>query len=180
MTRVNSIDDLPPRAREQARRQLAEQERAKLNRPAPWPPPPQDKIDRITDEPKPSKYHNVKITTDDGTFDSKREYAIADPSCLRNDKMNKTEAAYADVLAADKTIAWWRFGALVLRIGEKCFYHTDFFLMRTDGRLEIHETKGFMRDDAQVKLRAIREMYPFFRLAVVKKAKAGAWEYDWR
>ena len=27
MTRVNSIDDLPPRAREQARRQLAEQER---------------------------------------------------------------------------------------------------------------------------------------------------------
>lgn len=34
MTRVNSIDDLPPRAREQARRQLAEQERAKATAPA--------------------------------------------------------------------------------------------------------------------------------------------------
>lgn len=80
MTRVNSIDDLPPRAREQARRQLAEQERTKVDEPAhhgdySFTRSIHESSTPAINEPKPSKYHNVKITTEDGTFDSKREYA---------------------------------------------------------------------------------------------------------
>jgi hypothetical protein len=45
--------------------------------------------------------------------------------------------------------------------------------------LEFHETKGFWRDDALVKIRAAAEQYPWFRfLAFRKLPKGGGWQRE--
>ena len=60
MTRVNSIDDLPPRAREQARRQLAEQERSSTS------PRHQAIIDEAAGDITKPRFTNVRTTASDG------------------------------------------------------------------------------------------------------------------
>lgn len=97
---------------------------------------------------------------------------------IRESGMNKLEAAYAqhlDVLQHAGEVIWWRYEAVGLRLADRTFYHPDFLVMMADGTLEAHETKGFMRDDANVKLKVAASAFPFvFRL--VKKQKGGAWD----
>ena len=97
---------------------------------------------------------------------------------IRESGMNKLEAAYAQHLDALKhagMVAWWRYEAVGLRLADRTFYHPDFLVMMADGALEAHETKGFMRDDANVKLKVAAGVFPFvFKL--VKKQKGGAWD----
>lgn len=77
---------------------------------------------------------------------------------------NKLESQYAlhlnELLAAGEII-WWKFESIKLKLGPACFYTPDFLVMLPDGTLELHETKGFMQDDARVKLSTCKEMYPF-------------------
>ena len=97
---------------------------------------------------------------------------------IRESGMNKLEAAYAqhlDALQYAGAVIWWRYEAVGLRLADRTFYHPDFLVMMADGTLEAHETKGFMRDDANVKLKVAASAFPFvFRL--VKKQKGGAWD----
>jgi len=96
---------------------------------------------------------------------------------MKAGKMNKTEALYAQELERQKMageiLAWW-FEAINLRIGENCFYKPDFLVMMKSGLLELRETKGWMTDDALVKIRAVSEKYPF-PIKVVKLVK-GSWD----
>ncbi len=50
--------------------------------------------------------------------------------------------------------------------------------MRADGVLEMREVKGFMRDDAAVKLKVAAATYPFrFVLVRVRpKNRGGGWD----
>ncbi|SIO58337.1 Protein of unknown function [Paraburkholderia phenazinium] len=92
--------------------------------------------------------------------------------------MNKTEEAYAAHLDAQRglgLVLWFRFEGLKLRLADSTFYDTDFVVLAANGQLEIHEVKGFMTDDANVKLKVAASQYPFvFRL--VRKAKGGGWD----
>jgi hypothetical protein len=92
--------------------------------------------------------------------------------------MNKTEMAYAAYLDAQRSLGrvlWFRFEGMKLRLADSTFYDTDFVVMVADGQLEVHEVKGFMTDDAAVKLKVAASQYPFvFRL--VRKGKGGAWD----
>jgi hypothetical protein len=85
--------------------------------------------------------------------------------------MNKTEAAYSKVLdalvVAGDVHRYW-FESVSFSIGTDCRYVPDFLVQLTSGELEVHEVKGFMREDARVKLRAFAAMYPF-RLYVVRR-----------
>lgn len=88
--------------------------------------------------------------------------------------MNGTEAKYAEqlrLLERAGEILWWEFDALKLRLAPSTFYTPDFFVMRADGQLEVHEVKGtskgkpWVEDDAAVKLKVAAEKYPFqFRM----------------
>jgi hypothetical protein len=87
-----------------------------------------------------------------------------------NGGMNRLESRYAAVLDARKSAGeirnyWW--DCINLRIGANCFYRTDFLVMASDCTLELHETKGFMRDDALVKLKIVADKFPF-RVYVVR------------
>lgn len=98
-------------------------------------------------------------------------------------QMNKTEAAYAELLEQLKVasrIQWYRFEGLKLRLADKTFYTPDFAVMRDDGVMECHEVKGFWQDDARVKIKIAAEMYPFRFMAAKPRAKkhGGGWEYE--
>ncbi|MDX1466860.1 MAG: hypothetical protein R3215_14265 [Halomonas sp.] len=102
---------------------------------------------------------------------------------MKAGKMNRTEAAYAarlEELKAAGEIAWFRFEGIKLRLADKTFYTPDFAVMRADGLMEIHEVKGFFRDDAKVKVKIAAEMYPF-RFIVVRantKKAGGGWSQE--
>jgi len=93
-------------------------------------------------------------------------------------RMNKLEARWAQTLDARQKlgeVAWWRFEAVTLRLADACRYTPDFLVGLADGTLELHECKGFMRDDARVKMLVCAEMYPCFRVRLVRRPK-GVWE----
>lgn len=90
-------------------------------------------------------------------------------------KMNAWErerAGELEVLRLAKIIRWWRFEELALRLANKTFYHTDFaYQYAKDGQLVVEEVKGFMRDDAAVKLKVAAREYPFIRFLLVRRPK---------
>ncbi len=96
--------------------------------------------------------------------------------------MNKLETRWAQELdfrrrAGD--VAWYRFESITLKLADGCRYTPDFLVCLADGEdgtpgtLELQECKGFMREDAQVKIRICAEMYPW-PLRLVRWVK-GAW-----
>lgn len=82
---------------------------------------------------------------------------------------SRAEQRYADMLEARRVssqIRAWKAQPCGLRLAAKTFYHPDFLVVLADGRCEFHEVKGWMRDDANVKLKVAAELFPFwvFRL----------------
>ena len=53
-------------------------------------------------------------------------------------------------------------------------------MILADGTLELHEVKGFWRDDAKVKIKAAAQQYPFVFRAYSKRAKkdGGGWKVE--
>lgn len=90
--------------------------------------------------------------------------------------MNKLEAAYAqhlEGLRARGEIAEWRYESTKLRLADGAWYTPDFRVVLPNGEVEFHETKGFMREAARVRLRVAAELHPF-RFLLVKRA-GGEW-----
>jgi hypothetical protein len=93
--------------------------------------------------------------------------------------MNRLEAAYAEYLEAlrlEGQVSAWRFDVVKLRLADKTFLTPDFFVVLADGLCEFHETKGFMEEDANVKLKVAAELYPWFAFRLVtRKRKNDPW-----
>lgn len=96
---------------------------------------------------------------------------------LKTGQRNKTEQAYEDHLEQLRMVGdvlWYRFEGIKLRLADNTFLTVDFAVMAKSGQLEMHEVKGFMQEDANVKLKVAASMYPFvFKL--IRKAKGGTW-----
>ena len=92
--------------------------------------------------------------------------------------MNKTETSYSILLQMMKTageIIEWRFEAVKFRLAKATFYTPDFMIVYQD-RIEIHEVKGWWRDDARVKIKVAAQMYPWFKFIAVS-LKNKRWEF---
>lgn len=93
-------------------------------------------------------------------------------------KMNKSEAVWAQRLELEKKAGevecYW-FESLKFRLAENTWYTPDFVVLYTDGRREIHEIKGFLRDDAAVKFKVARELYPDYDWQMWRRKKT-VWE----
>ena len=96
---------------------------------------------------------------------------------LKVGELNKTEKAYEDMLKGmiiAGEILWYKFEGIKLRLADNTFFTPDFFVMRSSGELECIEVKGFMFDDANVKIKVAAENFPFlFKIARVKPKKSG-------
>lgn len=91
---------------------------------------------------------------------------------LKTGEMNKTEKAYADHLqflqqAGD--VLWFKFEGIKLRLADNTFYTADFAVLTKSMEIEIHEVKGFWKDDARVKIKVAASLYPFKFIAVTRK-----------
>lgn len=94
-------------------------------------------------------------------------------------RMNKLEAAYErhlyGLLSAGEVL-WYRFEPMRLRLANGAYFKPDFAVKFRDGSLEFHETKGFWREAARVRIKVAAELFPF-KFVAVRKTKAG-WERE--
>lgn len=93
---------------------------------------------------------------------------------------SKTEARYADQLEADRLngkIRRWRHHAVKLRLAKRTHFTPDFFVVTTDGLIELVEVKGSWKaphqEDARVKIKTAAEMYPEFQFVAVTPDGSG-------
>ena len=102
---------------------------------------------------------------------------------LKTGQMNKTESAYADrleLLKRSGEILWYKFEGMKFRLADNTFYTPDFVIMTNACEIIIHEVKGYMMDDANVKIKVASELYPFRFFLVRKQAKkdGGGWDIN--
>lgn len=98
---------------------------------------------------------------------------------LPNEGMNKTESAYDAHLWQQRStgdVLWHKYEAIKLRLGDGSYYKPDFAVLMRDCLLEIHETKGFWREAARVRIKVAAGMYPFKFIAITRKN--GGWERE--
>lgn len=110
----------------------------------------------------------------------KAQAYLPDPAIARSDKMNKTELAYArNLLMRLKAgeIVRFEFEPFNLRLADGTYYRPDFVLQYPDGRLEIHEVKGFFRERDKVRTKVAAEIHNWFKFYVVKRADGGGWDF---
>ena len=92
--------------------------------------------------------------------------------------MNKTEARYArevlDPLLSQYAILGWEWESIKFRMADRTWYTPD-FLVIFPTHMQIVEIKGFMRDDAVIKYKCCREMFPWFEWKMLRLIK-GNWD----
>lgn len=93
---------------------------------------------------------------------------------------NKLEGRYGDHLLLQHRqglIKGFGFQRYTLRLGDDLRYTPDYHVVANDDRLIFDEVKGFMREDARVKIVAAAEMFPhLFRL--VTWDKVDGWKIE--
>jgi hypothetical protein len=98
--------------------------------------------------------------------------------------MNRTEAVYAKVLEAQRQngeLKAWKFEPMRLILAPKTTYCPDFMVVDLNDEIELHEVKGFWRDDARVKIKVAATAFPWFRFLVVykePKKRGGGWRWE--
>lgn len=96
------------------------------------------------------------------------EFTIHDSA----NKLNKLERAYLAYLQGLKP-SWLGVQNVTLVIGHDTRYTPDFIVI-LNGKLSAREVKGFMRDDARVKLMVVARQFPWINFVLVT-GKAGEW-----
>lgn len=89
-------------------------------------------------------------------------------------KLNKTERAWLDELRI-RNPKFLGVQSMTFKLGDDCRYTPDFVEISQEDKFIAWEVKGFMRDDALVKLKVAARMFPFLDFYIVKRIK-GSWE----
>ena len=149
-------------------------ERARCSTPVARPVriPPQGKVvhDRVRELGKKGGQHG-------------RPKELYDNYTLGSPKMNALELDYADALelrARAGQILGWKFGSVRLHMGGGAWYKPDFFIWTTDGKDEIHETKGYWREAARVRIKVSASKFTLFRFVAVTRAPSGRRKGEWK
>lgn len=120
----------------------------------------------------------------EGLLEKARSRGLVAPADQRLPKVfkvrvpNKWENRYAiDILEPRRRVGeihHYEFEALKLRVGIGAYYTPDWVAWRQDGRVEIHEVKGFWREAAKVRWKAVQDRYRGF-IFVAMTIKGGVW-----
>lgn len=90
-------------------------------------------------------------------------------------KLEESYSGYLHVLMLAGDIQRYAYEPITLRLAPKTTLTPDFLVITKDGQLELHETKGFAREDAMVKLKVAARLYPFWRFWLVTRFR-GEWK----
>lgn len=88
--------------------------------------------------------------------------------------MNKLEARYAAFLELQRRsnlITGYWYESEKFRLADRTWYTPDFIVQRPDGFMEIHECKGWMQEDANVKLKVAAELYWRYPVFLVREVR---------
>lgn len=88
--------------------------------------------------------------------------------------LNKLERDWLAYLRLSDFL-WVGIQSVTLKLGDDCRYTPDFMCVTHGGELVSYETKGFMRDDAQVKVKTAARQFPWIKFSVVRRLK-GQWD----
>jgi hypothetical protein len=108
--------------------------------------------------------------------------------------MNRHEKEFSIILESGKRIgeiSWWGYEAIKLRLADRTWYTPDFFVipthleffvipthleagLRVSDSPKFIEIKGFKRDDAMVKFKCAREMFPWASFEMWSR-EGGSW-----
>lgn len=115
------------------------------------------------------------------TMHFEREGAPPKAAEIKRPRMNKLESAYAaEVLGpclANGQVTWFDFEPFRMRLAEGAWFTPDFGVITGMGRLEFHETKGFWREAARVRIKVAARLYPF-RFVACQRERGGIWKYE--
>jgi len=89
-------------------------------------------------------------------------------SLTKMNNLEKSYAAFLDVLYKSGEITYYEFEPIKLRLADKTFYTPDFLVISNDGLIELHETKGFWRDDARVKIKVAAEQHFYIKFIAIQ------------
>jgi hypothetical protein len=92
------------------------------------------------------------------------------------ERMNATEAAYDAYLRQQQyagLILWHRFEAIKLRLADGSYFTPDFCVVTAEREFQCHETKGFWREAARVRIKVAAGLFPF-KFIAIKRIK-GQW-----
>lgn len=95
----------------------------------------------------------------------------------QGDGMNKTERAFFEKLKREFPEDTVIPHGITLKIANGCRYTPDFIRLSAGGPVWCYEVKGFMRDDAAVKVKVAAAIFPTFRFSLVTR-KRGQWEFQ--
>jgi hypothetical protein len=102
---------------------------------------------------------------------------------LKTGEMNRTESEYAahlETLKQAGEVLWFKFEGIKLRLADNTFFSPDFAVMAADGSLQLHEVKGHLLDDANVKIKCAAAIFPLQFIMVRKRPKkdGGGWTFQ--
>lgn len=101
------------------------------------------------------------------------------PNASSAETVNKTEAQFRSHLGHLYPGSIILAQKIKLRMADKTWYRPDFVVLTTGGAIAIYEVKGFMRDDAAVKVKVCAEMYSWanwFLVTKKRKRDGGGWD----
>ncbi len=91
----------------------------------------------------------------------------------------RLERDWATVLNLDNSVVRWVFEGARLRLAKGAYYTPDFLVFKENRLIEMHETKGFMREAARVRLLTAAELYPEFMFVLITRGKSnGMWNLE--
>jgi hypothetical protein len=88
-------------------------------------------------------------------------------------KLNKLEKAWLRELRRLNP-PWIGIQCVTLKLADDCRYTPDFPTIDPNGLIVFYETKGFMRDDAAVKIKVAARLFRWAKFVLVTKEK-GQW-----
>lgn len=103
---------------------------------------------------------------------------VATKDTLKN-KLERDYWEHLDGLRQAGEILDFRYEKLAFTLGHDCRLQPDFLVIYPDGRIEIHECKGFMEEDARVKLKTFATAFPYFPLYLITRERPNAgWKVE--
>jgi hypothetical protein len=89
--------------------------------------------------------------------------------------LNKTERAYYELLKTQGH-PWIGVHCITLKLADDTRYTCDFYIVNKECELVGLEVKGFMQDDARVKVYVAAREFRFIKFYLVRKIKGG-WDH---
>lgn len=91
-------------------------------------------------------------------------------------KLEQEYASYLEQRKMAKEIIWYSYEPIRIKLADNTFYSPDFLVMDRNYNLEVHEVKGWWRDDARVKIKVAASLFPAKFIAITKRKKQ--WQFE--